>query len=109
MLDVETGTETKLQAGGEYFWPRFSPDGRWIAFAQGVTPALRLIGADGSNPHVLASGFASEDITWSPDSSKVLAFSSDLATLDIIPLDGGQIVAVDSLGNEGAPSWQRVP
>jgi len=108
-LDVDTGAETLIATGGEYFWPRYSPDGRSIAYAQGVTPTLWVANADGSARRVIASGLASEDITWSPDGTQILAFSPDLTTLDVVPVNGGPIVSIDSLGNVGAPSWQRLP
>ena len=56
VLDVRTGVDTVLQstvaASTNYFWPRLSPDGRWIVvdqFAPGL-PANRsvLVRADGT-------------------------------------------------------------
>ncbi|MGH9534382.1 MAG: protein kinase domain-containing protein [Terriglobales bacterium] len=61
------------QPGEMFSSPRFSPDGRWIAFVDnppGIGDAgnVEVIAARGGRPRVLAHGFNSiEGLAWAPD------------------------------------------
>ena len=49
---------------------QWSPDGRWIAFQRGLE--LEVVStAPGSVPHVLATHFGSDALSWSPDSTRI--------------------------------------
>jgi Tol biopolymer transport system component len=50
--------------------PRFSPDGRWIAYTSGTLtsfPQLRLVRPDGSEDHALALRNGGSGAAWTPD------------------------------------------
>lgn len=81
--NIATGVRQPLRyehpSGEEDLDPRYSPDGRWIAFRRGITPYsdLWLMRADGSGVRQLThlSGNI-RGYTWSADSS-ALVFSSN--------------------------------
>ncbi|MGH9525361.1 MAG: hypothetical protein ACRD2F_01695, partial [Terriglobales bacterium] len=74
--------------GETFSSPRFSPDGRWIAFIDnppgvGDAGSVDIVAASGGKPRVLASGFNSlEGLAWAPDGHHVEvagAIRSDIA------------------------------
>jgi eukaryotic-like serine/threonine-protein kinase len=68
------GGEPKLLAEGGYV-PRFSPDGRWIAFSGLATEAehIFVIPAEGGVPQRVDYGTDRADCpVWSPDGSKIV-------------------------------------
>jgi serine/threonine protein kinase/Tol biopolymer transport system component len=94
--------------------PRFSPDGRRIAFASersGDRTEIWLAGADGSDPVQLTHGPGSKQrlSCWSPDGRRI-AFESlgtdgqwDIWTVDA---EGGAPARLTK-GSGTAPSWSR--
>ncbi|HEY2413581.1 MAG TPA: S41 family peptidase [Pirellulaceae bacterium] len=75
--------------------PRFSPDGKWVAFSSDREGNLDvwIVPATGGTPKQLTCHSADDNVLgWSPDSKSVLFASnrSDdfLGTLYIVPLDG---------------------
>jgi Tol biopolymer transport system component len=89
MLNPETGAETTLltvpQSGAAY--PRWSPDGRQIAFVDGSYRLTIVDSADGA-PHMTAppSGFDFSP-AWSPDSTRVVFSSQRDGDFEIYILD----------------------
>jgi tricorn protease len=76
--------------------PRFSPDGRWIAFSSDREGNLDvwLLPAEGGLPRQLTFHSSDDNVLgWTPDSRAVLFASSRgddfLGTLYVVPLDGG--------------------
>ncbi|HZD68527.1 MAG TPA: S9 family peptidase [Actinomycetes bacterium] len=57
--------------------PRFSPDGRWLAFLRagerdGARPQLHVMPVDGGEPrHVCEHPLGVETLAWSPDSTRI--------------------------------------
>ncbi len=85
--DLESGSDTRL--AGERSGvssPRWSPDGKWIAFfgRDGDSSGVMVARADGSSPRFLArvSGTnavlpsTGERLTWSPDGKRIAFVSS---------------------------------
>lgn len=80
VLDLESGEQTRLTSGRHRDdKPRWSPDGRWIAFTSdreddgGPKGQLWLLSAEGGEPTRLTSFENSvEDVAWSPDSQSIL-------------------------------------
>jgi Tol biopolymer transport system component len=85
---------------GEGRRPRFSPDGKWIAFWVGQADAacrIYVIPSEGGEPRQIAPDFAGAYPVWSPDSRSLLFLGRKGATLGlsdtdwwVAPLDGGQ-------------------
>jgi DNA-binding winged helix-turn-helix (wHTH) protein/Tol biopolymer transport system component len=83
-LDLNSGQRQRLASTAEQavfdWFPKISPDGRWLAFRRGgnVDSILMLAKADGSSPRVFASlGFSAFGFDWVADSSSVVASLSD--------------------------------
>ncbi len=93
-LDPATGVASELRVldvpGESQSRPRFSPDGRFIAYeARGDGDwDLWVIDADGSNPRSVASSSALErQAAWAPDQSG-LFYLDDAQDIWRVPLDG---------------------
>ena len=75
LYDFGTGRETQLTSGrGRDDMPRFSPDGKWLAFERD-SRELRVIDPTSKEERLIATGvfdtppfFDARDIAWSPDS-----------------------------------------
>jgi len=93
---------------GEEMFPRFSPDGRWIAFTgqMGGTPQVYVIPATGGTARQLTfhndvgalpprGGIDNQVLGWTPDGTKVLftahrvPWSERLGRPYVVPLAGG--------------------
>jgi tricorn protease len=95
---LATGTASRITTheGSEY-GPRFSPDGKWIAFTGEYDGGrdVYVMPADGGAPRRLTyDPFSAEMAGWTPDSAKVL-FRSRRAVpmvgprLYLVPVAGG--------------------
>lgn len=91
--------------------PRYSPDGRWIAFRRGVLPYsdLYVVPAQGGEVRAVTQlGARIRGFAWTPD-SRALLFSSDhtgTRDLFLVELEGGRIEAL-GLGPAEFPSAAR--
>jgi Tol biopolymer transport system component len=130
---VEGGDEHELIAAGTFIdlaTPRISPAGDQIAFAVatpfvGHRPSLFdavfgvavayahglpwdvwLMGADGSNPHLLATlGADDPSLTWSPDGRQIFAYGGTGAF--IVDAATGDLARYPYLAGYGATAWTR--
>ena len=89
--------------------PTWSPDGEQIAFIRGVVPpgragGLWVMGADGSNPHVLLGAPLVAFPTWSPDGT-CIAFQREIgreARIGLMEVATGEVM---DLGPGWLPRW----
>jgi serine/threonine-protein kinase len=98
LYDREHGTLSKLPPGGETLFPRWTPDGQYIAFGwlnQGLSQ-LAWQRADGTaGPEFLARDGRSRPSSWSPN-GKLLALAKSEGDISIASLENGK-AAVESL------------
>ncbi len=94
--------------------PRWSPDGRHIAFTSAVAGKLwriLLIAADGGSPTPLLSEANPEsDPTWSADGSQIAfatgtTFGSVKSEIEIFDLNSHQVFTVPGSGGLFSPRW----
>jgi Tol biopolymer transport system component len=104
LFDHERGTLTRLPGGGESNFPRWTPEGGWVAFNWLDKGVWRLAWqkADGTAaPEILASDYGYPS-SWSPD-GRQLAFVKD-DDIWIATLDGGK-AALAPLGTTPEAEW----
>jgi tricorn protease len=117
--DFSTGKEAQLTAGsGRDEVPRYSPDGKWIAFERN-SKELRMIDPVTKREKLLATGtFDSppfvemRDFVWSPDSRFVAFLTAGtkiFQNVQVVPVGGGEARAVSFLANSNAGSLSWSP
>ncbi|HYL64510.1 MAG TPA: PDZ domain-containing protein [Candidatus Methylomirabilis sp.] len=106
----EGGEARQLTTGGHEFGPRFSPDGKWIAFTGQYDGNVDVfvMPADGGEPKRL-TWHPDADIVkgWTPDSKKILFTSArevyaDFDRLYTVPVEGGVPEALPMWRGEAA-------
>lgn len=110
-VDLATGETTQLTKEGDNIDPKWSPDGKQIAYAsdQGKKFELWLMDADGSNKRQLTQNdFNDWSPNWSPDGTKLVYDSNEVPYAHMYILDlatGTSKRLLNTPGNEGAPKW----
>jgi tricorn protease len=117
LYDFGSGKETQLTSGaGRDDMPRFSPDGKWLAFERD-SRELRILDPAAKEERLVAKGIFdappfvdARDYTWSPD-SKHIAFltagAKAFQNISIVPISGGEARQATFLANTnaGSVSW----
>lgn len=76
LVPLGEGSPQRLTRGHRDTAPRFSPDGRWLAFLRaepgGGAPQLHVVAADGGEPQRLTEAtLGAGEPRWSPDSRQI--------------------------------------
>jgi Tol biopolymer transport system component len=119
VYDFGTGTETQVTSGsGRDDAPRYSPDGKWIAFERD-SKELRVVDPATKEEKLLATGAFDtppfvdfRDFVWSPDSRFVAYLAAGAKTFQnvhVVAVGGGEGRAVSFLANTNAGSLSWSP
>ena len=76
-MDITNADEREFTRGNADSWPRFSPDGRVVAFLRSAQPGeprqIWVMPSDGGEGHQLTSAPKGvQDFSWSPDSGRIV-------------------------------------
>ena len=102
--DIEIAGEREFTRGNADSWPRFSPDGRTLAFLRsaraGEPRQIWVMPADGGEGRQLTSALKGvQDFSWSPDSGRIVycADTEPAAGAAAKSADGPRVVEVNRL------------
>jgi|tagenome__1003787_1003787.scaffolds.fasta_scaffold20987246_4 Tol biopolymer transport system component len=104
---LDDGSDTELVAGSasNVSPVEFSPDGKHLAYAQaGDGTAITVANADGSDAQEVGQGLGAEQLSWSPDGSRLAFFAAqpagqvpgnDVSILDLATGEVTRLYAAD--------------
>jgi len=98
------GTDPRLVVrDGEARYPRWSPDGKLVAYA--ARNSVHVISANGGSPNKLADG--SMQPSWSPDSQRLVFKGCDgpACGLYLMNIDGGGKTRLTTVADDTVPAW----
>jgi serine/threonine protein kinase/Tol biopolymer transport system component len=102
-LEVD-GTDPRLVVrDGEARYPRWSPDGKLVAYA--ARNSVHVTSASGGDPNKLTDG--STQPSWSPDSQRLVFKGCDgpACGLYLINIDGSGKARLTTTADDTVPSW----
>ena len=112
LLDPATGERTSVAIEAEIATLSWSPDGAEIAIASGVTGVSVVDLATGENTSIYPEGTVNEDLSWSPDGTRLVFydydFYGDRERIIVVNADGSDRRVLVEEGNPhgpGAPGW----
>jgi Tol biopolymer transport system component len=88
LLDVDSGQERQLTSDGGNMGPRWSPDGRWLAFVKAEAGAIWLMREDGSDASLVAESASGSPI-WAPGEDR-LAYVTSEGVLGLLDVESGE-------------------
>lgn len=92
----------QLETGGKYLLPRWSPDGRWLAFQRidlAFVQQLFVVEGSGGTPRLLARASRLAGFSWIGDSSALVYSSSAGSTVLYPPTMNLRVVQRDGSGD----------
>jgi len=98
------GTDPRLVLrDGEARYPRWSPDGKLVAYA--ARNSVHVISANGGDPHKLVDG--SMQPSWSPDSQRLVfkGCQGYACGLYLINIDGSGKARLTTTADDAVPAW----
>ncbi|HUI43267.1 MAG TPA: S41 family peptidase [Terriglobia bacterium] len=108
LYDFTSNMEERLSSGGEDVSPRFSPDGKLLAFERDGKE-LRVLDLGTKQERLLATGYVDRlpigtppSYVWSPDSrwlAYLTAGRGDFENVQVVPAEGGENRPVSFLSN----------
>jgi Tol biopolymer transport system component/DNA-binding winged helix-turn-helix (wHTH) protein len=91
-----------LETGGKYLYPRWSPDGQWLAFQRidlAFVQQVFVVEADGGTPRLSASASRLPGFSWIEDSSGLVYSSSAGSSVLYPPTTNLRLVQRDGSGD----------
>ena len=85
VLDVGSGQERQLTSDGGNREPRWSPDGRWLAFAKGDAGAIWVVREDGSDASLVVES-ARAGPAWAPSGNR-LTYATGEGALGLVDVE----------------------
>ena len=112
VMDLPAGTVTQIVPPGAFYFPHWSPDGKWIAFSGGtyLNSQIYVVRPDGTGLRRVTPGFGDlYEPSFSPDGTK-LAFAQVYGHLFIINFDGTNLtdLGVRASGPEWSPDGTKI-
>jgi len=105
VYDLTTGTMSGWSVPGQL--PTWSPKGDQIAFIPSGGGHIYLMNTDGSNSHLLSSGYYQEmPFSWSSDGNWIIAKSNTSNAMDVINTSTGAVVHLNYLQSYYYPAWK---
>lgn len=111
VMNANGTNQTSLSNNAGDDWverPAWSPDGMSITFTGSLGPGMPgvfIMKSDGSNEHVLASGYCP---VWSPDGTKIVFLAGNPRHLFTMNADGtNQLQITHAPLTPGYPNWSR--
>ena len=110
--------ETGLPDGSMSQWPRYSPDGRWVAFQavlpsdpQGIVATTWVVAAAGGQAVQITSAMRMSAFVpaWSPEGTHlaVAGYAAPEGYLAIVPADSGAVQRLAPSAPFAPPAWSR--
>ena len=97
VLAIDTGARLRLTNNvGRHEFPRWSPDGKWIAFHR-LNHGLFLISPLGGPERKILDTAQFTDYCWTADAGRVLFASAEPPTLQTVDIQSGQIQRIAEL------------
>jgi len=88
VLDVDSGQERQLTTDGGNREPRWSPDGRWLAFTKGEAGAIWVMREDGSHASLVVDS-ARTGPSWVPGGNR-LTYATGEGALGLVDVESGE-------------------
>jgi Tol biopolymer transport system component len=109
--DADGRNPRQLTSSGEDVLPRWSPDGKEVAYLASSGASLAVVSAAGGTPAQLASALAGTPPAWSPDGTEIayVAEANGAPSIEVAAADGSSSRAVAATGWSTPSTLQWLP